>query len=233
MALALDRKAFIDILQEGTGDVRRRRCCRARRASGACRRRCCDAAGLRRRTSRRTGRGGAEIMEKLGYSAAKPLKIKVPTRNIADLSRPGGDPDRPAQEDLHRRRARGRRHAAVVRQGGAQGLYRSGINLTGVGVDDPDVQFYRELCLQVGAQLHPVLQRRSRQADRRAVARGRRREAQEDGLGDRAHAGEDAARPIIYHGVPANCWQPYVKGYIAHANSIYNDWRFEDIWLDK
>ena len=44
---------------------------------------------------------------------------------------------------------------------------------------------------------------------------------------------EDAARPIITHGVSGNCWQPYVKGYTAHANSIYNNTRFEDTWLDK
>jgi len=24
-----------------------------------------------------------------------------------------------------------------------------------------------------------------------------------------------------------------VKGHVAHENSIYNNWRFEDVWLDK
>ena len=31
-----------------------------------------------------------KIMEGLGYSAGKPLKVKVSTRNIADLPRPRG-----------------------------------------------------------------------------------------------------------------------------------------------
>jgi hypothetical protein len=31
----------------------------------------------------------------------------------------------------------------------------------------------------------------------------------------------------------ANCWQPQVKGLTIMANSIYNGWRFENLWLDK
>jgi peptide/nickel transport system substrate-binding protein len=44
---------------------------------------------------------------------------------------------------------------------------------------------------------------------------------------------EDIARPIILHGRAAGCWQPRVKGVTIHINSIYNGWRFEDIWLDR
>jgi peptide/nickel transport system substrate-binding protein len=44
---------------------------------------------------------------------------------------------------------------------------------------------------------------------------------------------EDIARPIILHGKAAGCWQPHVKGVTIHVNSIYNGWRFEDIWLDR
>jgi peptide/nickel transport system substrate-binding protein len=29
------------------------------------------------------------------------------------------------------------------------------------------------------------------------------------------------------------CWQPYVKGLTMMVNSIYNGYRFEDVWLDK
>src|SRR6185312_239859 len=31
----------------------------------------------------------------------------------------------------------------------------------------------------------------------------------------------------------ATCWRPEVKGIKQMANSIYNGWRFEDVWLDK
>ena len=44
---------------------------------------------------------------------------------------------------------------------------------------------------------------------------------------------EDVARPIIYHGRAATCWQPSVKRHVRHENSIYNNWRLEDVWLDK
>ena len=44
---------------------------------------------------------------------------------------------------------------------------------------------------------------------------------------------DDAARPIIEHDTGGTCWQPYVKGFAMHDNSIYNNTRFEDVWLDK
>ena len=44
---------------------------------------------------------------------------------------------------------------------------------------------------------------------------------------------EDVARPVTYHAYQAACWQPWVKNYSIMVNSIYNGWRFEDVWLDK
>ena len=44
---------------------------------------------------------------------------------------------------------------------------------------------------------------------------------------------EDVARPIISHGTAAQCWQPYVKNYVRQENSIYNEWRLEQVWLDR
>ena len=87
MVLALDRKAFIDILSRGQGARSAASCCRRRRASGACRRRCWQTLpgyGADVEKSRAEAR---KIMEGLGYGPDKPLKIKVSTRNIADLSR--------------------------------------------------------------------------------------------------------------------------------------------------
>jgi hypothetical protein len=31
----------------------------------------------------------------------------------------------------------------------------------------------------------------------------------------------------------ATCWQAHVKGIVLQQNSIYNNWRFEDVWIDK
>ena len=44
---------------------------------------------------------------------------------------------------------------------------------------------------------------------------------------------EDVARPIIFHNRAATCWQPAGQGLTLMVNSIYNGWRFEDVWLDK
>ena len=43
----------------------------------------------------------------------------------------------------------------------------------------------------------------------------------------------EIARPIIFYGRAAGCWQPQVKNVTLHINSIYNNWRFEDVWLER
>ena len=40
-------------------------------------------------------------------------------------------------------------------------------------------------------------------------------------------------RPILYHMRAATCWRPEVKGMKLQVNSIYNNWRMEDVWLDR
>jgi len=44
---------------------------------------------------------------------------------------------------------------------------------------------------------------------------------------------EDDAQPVIFYGLYGICWQPQVKGLTIMVNSLFNGWRFEDIWLDK
>jgi len=40
-------------------------------------------------------------------------------------------------------------------------------------------------------------------------------------------------RPVTVFPGGAGCFQPWVKGYTMMTNSIYNGWRMEDVWLDK
>ena len=42
-----------------------------------------------------------------------------------------------------------------------------------------------------------------------------------------------AIRPVLFYPVGATCRQPWVKGLTIMTNSIYNEWRMEDVWLDK
>ena len=44
---------------------------------------------------------------------------------------------------------------------------------------------------------------------------------------------EDAARPIVMWNRGATCLQPSVKGYVPQVNSVYNGFRFEDVWIDR
>ena len=82
-----------------------------------------------------------KIMEGLGYSEAKPLKVKVSTRNIAIYR----DPAVILIDQLKKIYIEGELevvdtsiwHAKVTRKD-----YSVGLNLTGVGVDDPDVNLY-------------------------------------------------------------------------------------------
>jgi peptide/nickel transport system substrate-binding protein len=44
---------------------------------------------------------------------------------------------------------------------------------------------------------------------------------------------EAGIRPVLFYPVGVSCWQPWVKGLTLMTNSIYNEWRMEDVWLDK
>ena len=44
---------------------------------------------------------------------------------------------------------------------------------------------------------------------------------------------EAAVRPVLFFPVGYSCWRPWVKNLNIMANSIYNGWRMEDVWLDK
>ena len=100
-------------------------------------------------------------------------------------------------------------------------------------VDDPDQVFYETYAC--GAENNPdgycnpeidkLIDRQSVESDEQArkqlVWEIERRLA------------EDGARPIIYHTRTATCRTPYVKGFTSMVNSVYNGWRFEDLWVDK
>ncbi len=42
---------------------------------------------------------------------------------------------------------------------------------------------------------------------------------------------EDDARPILFTPAPRTAGEPYLKGLTTMVNSIYNGWRFDDLWL--
>jgi peptide/nickel transport system substrate-binding protein len=107
------------------------------------------------------------------------------------------------------------------------------MNLTGVSVDDPDVNLYenyscnseRNLTKYCNKQVDKLIDQQSQESD---VAKRKKIVWEIE-----RKLAEDLARPIIYYRRSATCWQPQLKGFTLHHNSIYNNWRFEDVWLDK
>ena len=107
------------------------------------------------------------------------------------------------------------------------------LNATGSGVDDPDQQFYenyacgslRNYSGYCNKELDKKFDEQSAMTDqeqRRKLVWEIDRQLQ-----------EDQARPIIFHNIGASCMQPQVKNLQTMVNSIFNGWRFEDVWLDR
>ena len=121
----------------------------------------------------------------------------------------------------------------LVRQPGAQGLQRRA-EPTAAPARRSGPEFLRELRLRLGAQLHRLLQSRdwSKLFDQQSMD-DRPGQAPEAGVGDRPEAagGRRAADHLsarVRHVLAAA-----VKGVSPMVNSIYNGWRFEDVWLDR
>ncbi|MFL5266464.1 MAG: ABC transporter substrate-binding protein [Stellaceae bacterium] len=231
MALSLDRKAFIDILDDGQGDI-----------GGAMLPPPDGVWGLPKKMleglpgygpdvekSRMEARG---IMEKLGYGPTKPLQVKLSARNIPITRDPAIilidqlktiyiDAELEPIESVNW-------FPRVMRKD-----YAIGLNMTAGAVDDPDQQFYenyacgsaRNITGYCNPELEKQFARQSMEADiekRKVLVRQIDRKLQEDG-----------ARPMIFYYRAASCRQPYVKGLTIMVNSIYNGWRMEDVWLDN
>ena len=231
LALSLDRKAFIDILTEGHGDI-----------GGAMQPPPEGVWGMPAdvletlpgydpdvQKNRAEARG---IMEKLGYGPDKRLEVKVSERNIPIFR----DPAVILIDQLKEIYIDGELDPIETANWFPK-IYRKdyqiGLNLTGVGVDDPDAQFYENYAC--GSQrnytgyCNPELQKLFEQQSMETDQDKRKRLVWEI---DR-RLQEDQARPIVYHLRFATCWQPRVKGLRMMVNSVFNGWRFEDVWLDK
>ena len=172
-----------------------------------------------------------KIMERPRLRPGQALKVKVSTRNIP-LYR---DPAVILIDQLKKIHVEGEldvdRHQRVVRQG-SRGEYTVGLNLAAPARRSRR-QVLRELRLRLGAQLHQVLQPRGREADRPAVARDRFAKRRAMVWEIEKHAGQGRRAADHHPDVAGLCWQPHVKNFVLHHNSIYNNWRFDDVWLDK
>jgi len=172
------------------------------------------------------------LMREAGYGPDKRLKMEVSTRNVATYRDPAViliDHLKEIYIDATMKTIETSNwHATVARKD-----YSVGLNATAVGVDDPDANFFenyscgsqRNYTGYCNKDLEKLFVKQSMMTDQAA----RKNLVWE--IDKKLQ--EDAARPIIYHNQQYTCHHPYVKGYVAHVNSLYNAWRMEDVWLDK
>jgi peptide/nickel transport system substrate-binding protein len=230
MALSLDRKAFIDIISEGQGEI-----------GGVLQP---APAGLwsmppdllnelpgydpdvmKNRTQAR------QIMEKLGYGPDKRLKLKVSTRDLSVFRDPAVILIDQLKEvyfngeletvDTTNWFTRIRRKDFTV-----------GLNFQGSG---PDPDTFLDLFYGCGSSLNwdgycnpeidKLVEQQSIEGDP-----GRRKQVL---WAIERKLAEEGARPIIFYSRAGTCRQPYVKGLTIMVDSVFNGWRREDVWLDK
>ncbi len=172
------------------------------------------------------------LMKEAGYGPDKRLKLKVSTRNIATFK----DPAVILIDQLKQIWIDGELEiidTSVYYNRVFKKDYVVALNLTGSAVDDPDVTLFegyacgslRNYNNYCNPEMTKLFEEQSRETDRK--------KRQELVWEIDRKLQEDVARPIISHGRIAGCWQPQVKNVTLHINSIYNNWRFEDVWIDR
>ncbi|MBV8411162.1 MAG: peptide ABC transporter substrate-binding protein [Alphaproteobacteria bacterium] len=230
LSLTLDRQAFIDILSEGEAQM-----------AGALLGPPDGVWGMPQEMLRtmpgygdvaKNREQARELMKQAGYGPAKHLKVKVSTRNIATFK----DPAVILIDQLRSVWVDGELEiidTAIYYNRVFKKDYAVALNLSGAAVDDPDQNFFENYACgslrnynnYCNPEIQKLFEAQSQEVDhekRLTMVWDIDRRLQEDN-----------ARPIILYGRAAGCWQPYVKGVVLHTNSIYNNWRFEDVWLDR
>ena len=227
MALSLDRKAFIDILDEGQGDI-----------GGVLQPPPGGQWGMPPEMLRslpgydpdveKNRAEARQIMQKLGYGPNHPLNIKMSTRDLPIYR----DPAVILNDQLKQVYIDGelelidtsRYFPKIMRKeftvsfnlqtSGAEAIglfYGCGSSLNWDGYCNDEVDKLLTQQSETGDEEHrkQILW----QIERKLAA--------------------DFARPIIAYGRAATCWQPYVKNITLKVNSVFNGNRREDWWLDK
>ncbi|MFM9938566.1 MAG: ABC transporter substrate-binding protein [Hyphomicrobiaceae bacterium] len=230
MMLAIDRQSFIDIISQGRNFLAVNMMAPPQGSWGMPKEELAKLPGYGDPAAQRAE--AIKIMEKHGYTATNKLKVKVSTRDFNTFR----DPAVILVDQLNKINFEAELEIIESslwynRLFGNQ--YAVALNLAGAGIDDPDgvlkMGFFSTSDANFSRYKNPEIDKlidlQSQEADpvkRKAIVWQIERQLV-----------EDVARPIIYHGNNATCWHPYVRGYIQQENSIYNNSRYEDVWLDK
>ena len=173
-----------------------------------------------------------QIMQKVGYGPDKRLPVTVSTRNIP----PYRDAAVILIDQLKEIYIDGVLEAVDTTQWYPRIMRKDftvGLNVSESAVDDPDQQFYenyvctaeRNYTGYCSPELDKLVDQQSAEPDKEK----RKQLVWEI----EKRLAEDGARPVIFYPRQATCRHPQVKGMTMMVNSIYNGFRFEDLWLDK
>ena len=230
MALSLDRNAFIDILDQGQGDIGGVLQPPPEGLWGMPPEQLKELPGYGPDVEKNRAQA-RQIMQKLGYGSDKHLPIKVSTRDLPPF-----------------------RNAAVLLIDQMKQIYIDGeleiidtslyypkmlrkdftvaLNFSTSGPDpDPTLdqffgcgssQNWDGYCNQEIDKMIELQSMEGNAARRKQILWAIERKL-----------AEDVARPIIGYDRAATCWQPYVKGPTMMVDSLFNSNRREDWWLDK
>jgi peptide/nickel transport system substrate-binding protein len=231
VALTLDRKAFLDTLTLGKGDLGGAMLPPPEGVWGMPAEMLKSLPGYDPDVAKNRAEA-RKIMEKLGYGPDKRFKITVSTRNVPPFRDPAVlliDQLKEINIDAELEPIDTVQWFPKVMRGD----YTVGLNLTGNGLDDPDQTLYENFtCGAEGNYDRYCNPELDRMVDRQSTEFEPARRKELVWAVERKLA-EDAARPILWHNRSGTCWHPYVKGYTAMVNSIYNGLRMEDVWLDR
>ena len=229
MTLSLDRKAFIDILTEGQGDI-----------GGAMLPLPNGVWGMPPEVMRtlpgygpdvqRNREEARQIMERLGYGPDKRLVFTLSARNmpvyrdppiimLSQLKEIYIDAEVQIIETVQW-------YPKIMRRD-----YTVGLSISENSLDEPDQSFYENYVCGAehnytgycNPKVDKLIDEQSMEPDP-----ARRKELVwkvETALA------EDDAQPVIFYGRVATCYQPRVKGLTTMVNSMFNGWRMEDVWL--
>src|SRR5712691_4117749 len=231
IALTLDRKAFVDTLTLGKGDIGGVMQPPPEGIWGMPPEMLKTLPGYDPDVQKNRAEA-RQLMAKLGYGPDKRLETKVSTRNIApyrdaaillidQLKQIHIDSELELIDTVQW-------YPKIMRQD-----FTVSLNLTGNGLDDPDQTLYENFtCGAEGNYDRYCNPELDKMVDRQSVEFDQSKRKEIVWEIERKLV-EDAARPILWHNRTGTCWQPYVMGYTPMVNSFYNGWRMEDVWLDK
>ena len=230
MALSIDRKAFVDIITQGQGDIGGILQPPPEGLWGMSPKQVAQLPGYEPDVQKRRDEA-RKLMQKLGFSTDNRLKIKVTTRDWSVYRDPAVlliDQLKQVYIDGELELIDTPQYFPKIQRKD----YTVALNLQTSGPDpDPTIQLFYGCGSNINwdgycnPEIDKLIEQQSREAD--LEKRKQLLSTIEFKLA------QDNVRPIIFYSRGGTCQQPYIKGLTIMVNYLFGGWRMEDVWLDK